>query len=142
MSDIDKEFERIILETEKYITEKLFIIGEMCVSYAKSNHTYLDDTGNLTASIGYGVYRNGSRIGGSVFGGPDEGATARAKALDELAKDVKEEWVLIVVAGMYYGIYVEALGYDVISGSKLIAEREAERMMKDLRKQKYKIKVI
>ncbi|MDI9605574.1 MAG: hypothetical protein QM305_09710 [Bacteroidota bacterium] len=66
MLDVDREIDRIVEKSEEFILKKLFTIGEKCVNYARSNHAYLDDTGNLTSSIGYAVYRDGKRIGVSA----------------------------------------------------------------------------
>ncbi|MGI6572903.1 MAG: hypothetical protein ACOX19_05730 [Fermentimonas sp.] len=136
MLDVDREIDRIVEKSEEFILKKLFTIGEKCVNYARSNHAYLDDTGNLTSSIGYAVYRDGKRIGVSAFEsilGAKEGKAAGLDALDRIAEGIGKEWALVVVAGMKYAVYVEAKGYDVLSSSKLVCEMEAKRLMSELK---------
>nr|GFB61037.1 hypothetical protein [Tanacetum cinerariifolium] len=42
------------------IVRELLILAEEGVNIARDQHTYTDQTGNLTASIGYELYVNGS----------------------------------------------------------------------------------
>ena len=88
-----------------------------------------DDTGNLRSSIGfilmyYGtiVYQDFqlSNIGTDKNTGLDLGIAYAEK----LAKDQHAGWAIITVAGMEYASWVEALGYDVITGSTLGAEKK------------------
>ena len=47
----------------------------------------------------------------------DEGVTKGLNLADEAAAQHSNGIVLIVTAGMQYALYVETMGYDVLSGS-------------------------
>ena len=86
---------------------------------------YLDNTGNLRASIGYFVARNGSLVNAKG----DLEATVIAL---EAISDVPKGWVLVVVAGMNYAAAVEANGYNVITSSELYAKSEVPKILQKL----------
>ena len=76
---------------------------------ARSKRTYQDRTGNLRASIGYAVVKNGSAV--------------KQNELNDFGRQKIQEGpssgiYLIVFAGMEYALYVEAKGYDVLTGSR------------------------
>ena len=93
--------------------------GEEIVSTARQTKTYEDRTGNLSASMGYGVYSYGKAysIGGFLDGkGEQEGR----QALADLARQyAHRRYVLLVVAGMEYAAYVERRGYVVLDAAEL-----------------------
>lgn len=83
-----------------------------------------DQTGNLRSSIGFIVMYNGQEVHADFEGSPNgsDKATGLAKGrqyANEVAQDYKEGWAIITVAGMEYASWVEAKGYDVITGSTL-----------------------
>jgi hypothetical protein len=100
-------------------------VGEACVKEAREQHTYTDQTGNLTSSIGYTIVQDGKILSRSVaqkVKDGDEGVKKGQEYLDSLA----EKWgrkgmFLIVSAGMDYAEYVEARGYVVLSSAELKA---------------------
>jgi hypothetical protein len=49
--------------------------------------------------------------------------------INELKEKYNKGFVLIVVAGMDYAVYVEALGRNVLSSSKLLAESMSKRLL-------------
>lgn len=53
----------------------------------------------------------------------NEGVTNGLNLADEAASEHSNGIVLIVTAGMQYALYVEAMGYDVLTGS--IPNRQA-----------------
>lgn len=119
----------------KAITAVLCELGEKCVEEARLMGSYKDRTGNLRSSVGYGVYRDGQQVMVSPFEQVKDGADGSIEGkrlLDKLATKFPSGYVLIVVAGMNYAYYVEARGYNVISSSELLAERELPRMINDL----------
>lgn len=99
-------------------------LGEKLVKYAKDNHNYQDQTGNLTNSIGYAIVRNKEMV---FYGGsdqPGDGADAMLEAAMKYAETLSSDISLIIVAGMDYAAYVEAKGYNVILPAELKAKSE------------------
>jgi len=106
---------------EKATVFQLQYLGEELAKYAKDNHTYTDQTGNLTNSIGYAVVKQGKIV---TYGGeiqPGEGAEEGLKVAQQMAAKLPNSFSLIIVAGMNYAAYVEAKGYDVILPAQLKA---------------------
>ena len=106
---------------EKATVFQLQYLGEELAKYAKDNHTYTDQTGNLTNSIGYAVVKQGKIV---TYGGeiqPGEGAEEGLKVAQQMAAKLTNSFSLIIVAGMNYAAYVEAKGYDVILPAQLKA---------------------
>lgn len=107
-------------------------VGESCVKEAREHHSYTDQTGNLTSSIGYTIVKDGKIITKSVpqkVKNGSDGVQKGQEYLDSLA----EKWgrkgmYLIVSAGMDYAEYVEARGYVVLSS----AELKAPNLLRDI----------
>lgn len=107
-------------------------LGESLVKYAKQQRNYTDQTGNLTNSIGYVVVKNGKPIS---FGGLDQsgdGKDAGYKLAMDMAAKTTSSFSLIIVAGMNYAAYVEAMGYNVILPAELKAKTDFPATMKRL----------
>lgn len=85
-SDVDQFFDDGEWEVEKAMID----VGDEAVKDAKANHTYQNRTGNLEASNGYDVDKDGLTL--------------------ENTAD--------------YASYVEAKGFDVLSGPALRAEKK------------------
>lgn len=85
-SDVDQFFNDGEWEVEKAMID----VGDEAVKDAKANHTYQNRTGNLEASNGYDVDKDGLTL--------------------ENTAD--------------YASYVEAKGFDVLSGAALRAEKK------------------
>jgi len=88
-----------------------------------------DDTGNLRSSIGFILMYYGQIVYQDFqlsSGGTDKktGLDAGLAYAEKLGRDFPEGWAIITVAGMEYASWVEALGYDVITGSTLGAEKK------------------
>lgn len=121
---------RDVVERVRNITiEALADAGERAVSLCKSSKTYKDDTGSLTASIGFGVVKDGNlvRVGG--FGGGTGGSRGMA-FLDSVRGDVRDG--LIIVAGMEYALYVERKGYVVLDGGTLRVAQDIANYLRDV----------
>ena len=106
---------------EKATVFMLQYMGEELAKYAKDQHNYQDQTGNLTNSIGYAVVKQGKIV---TYGGeiqPGEGAEEGLKVAQQMAAKLPNSFSLIIVAGMNYAAYVEAKGYDVILPAQLKA---------------------
>lgn len=110
------------MRVEQAFVMLLKMLGEELVKYAKEQHNYTDRTGNLTNSIGYAIVkrRNILYYGGSDQ--PGEGVDAMLKTAVEFAAGLSADYSLIVVAGMNYAAYVEAVGYNVILPAELRAK--------------------
>jgi hypothetical protein len=112
-------------------------IGEQCIIESRNSGKYVDRTGNLRSSIGYVVMNNGKvvRKGGGETG-TEEGKESAQAFLVELADKVRAYFpggiILIVVAGMNYATYVEALGLNVLASGKLLAEKLVPEMLEKL----------
>ena len=110
-----QEYEEKAIQTAQFI-------GEQFVNKARSTRTYQDRTGNLRSSIGYIIVLNG-RVVEQNFQVANRGTdknTGKRQAIsfaEELAGRYPSGLILIGVAGMEYAAYVEAKGYDVITGS-------------------------
>jgi hypothetical protein len=105
--------------------EVLSYIGIESVKFAKKNHTYQDQSGSLTSSIGYAIIVDGSIDKASMM------AEESATLVEELSKQYTKGMVLVVVAGMEYAAAVESKGYDVITGSSMFANTELLPFMKE-----------
>lgn len=92
-----------------------------------------DQTGNLRASIGYIVLFNGVQLVEDFTGVADGIKQGREVAAKEGASYPKG-FVLVIVAGMEYATYVEDLGYDVISGSTMLAGKLMSRVQDNVKK--------
>ena len=131
-----KAFEEYINQTKEeyfplYIINELSKMGEVFMKDARTKTvgTFVNRTTRLRNSIGYVVSRDGV-VKHSDFDsyGISGEASAEGRALGlqyatELAQQT-QGYALICVAGADYGLYVEAKGYDVITGSVLTLTQE------------------
>lgn len=109
---------------EKATVVMLKCLGEELVRYAKENHNYQDQTGNLTNSIGYAVVKQGKILTYGWGNQPGEGAAEGMKVATQMAATLPNTFSLIIVAGMNYAAYVEAKGYNVILPAQLKAMKD------------------
>lgn len=128
-----------LLRIEAAIISQLQYMGEECVNYARSRPAeigFKDVTGNLRSSMGYTVYNNGNKVVGKfeTVGSGLDGTTEGQRVADKVAKGYKSGFVLVVVAGMNYAVYVESLGRDVLSGAAMLAEKKLPDLLKQLTK--------
>lgn len=114
--DIDGRINRFTVSIEQRIIWTLAMVGENFVNDARSLRTYKDQTGNLRSSIGYIIARDGNIIQEDIEG-KAEGKSQAKKIAEEVLRENKKGFVLIVIAGMEYAAAVESKGYDVITGS-------------------------
>ena len=103
------------------------------VERARASKTYQDQTGNLTASIGYGVIKSGQIISSGGFGGGEGGARGRAALETHAAEIGRGKYGLIIVAGMEYASYVEKRdNKTVLAQGEVEARRLVEQMIREL----------
>lgn len=96
-----------------------------------------DDTGNLRSSIGFIILYDGQIVHTDFEESPrgTDKATGKidgTKYAEKLGEDYKSGWAIITVAGMEYAGWVEALGYDVITGSTLGAEAKLKQAFQNV----------
>lgn len=129
-----------IQRMDELILANLNRVGLEFVRNARTKADFTDRTGNLRSSIGYVILKNGQVVD-SNFEDSSQGtdkATGKAKGFDYAMANVEANigYVLIVVAGMEYAVYVESMGYDVITGSSMTAEDELKELFDRLGKMK------
>lgn len=93
-----------------------------------------DQTGNLRSSVGCCVARKGSVVTesgfGTVLGGAEGSDTGKGLAYQLAHEYSQYPYVLIVVAGMKYSVYVEAArGKVVLAGGQLWAENNIGKIL-------------
>jgi hypothetical protein len=118
-ASVEKQLIQWAAQNERKFILALSYLGEEFVNRARLINTYLDQTGNLRSSIGYVIAKDGKilRRNYDQVGDANEGVTKGMNLADEAAAEHPNGIVLIVTAGMQYALYVEAMGYDVLSGS-------------------------
>ncbi|MCC8153703.1 MAG: hypothetical protein LIP01_05480 [Tannerellaceae bacterium] len=136
--NIDKYIKQEIKRREKVIINIFRYVGERCVIEGRTNGNYTDRTGNLRSSIGYVIVKDGRIVHTSSFPQLKDGTDGMVqgeKYAKSLAKQYSKGIVLIVVAGMKYAAFVEALeNFNVLSSAELLAKRLLPKMLKELDK--------
>lgn len=135
---IGAEIERIDMLTIRALS----YLGEQCITKARdrsSEESWVDQTGNLRSSVGYVISHNGKIVQYSGFQqvkNGSEGSNAGKEFAAELIKKYSKGYALVVVAGMNYAEYVEAMdNKDVLATPELFARNELPKMMQKLAKQ-------
>lgn len=120
----------------------LAYLGEKCVIEARDRspeESWFDQTGNLRSSVGYIIAHNGKIVQYSGFQqvkNGSEGSKTGKEFATELIKKYSTGYALIVVAGMNYAEYVEAMDNKVVLASaELFARKELPSMMRKLKTQ-------
>lgn len=142
-SELSKYFAQQMQRINSALLMELQNVGEMCVNHAReidASSGFMDQTGNLRASIGYVIYANGKPIRSNFkdHQGPDGNNGEGKRSGEALAKEVAGQYskglVLVVVAGMEYAHYVEAMNRDVLSSAEHLADKLVPSMLKKLSK--------
>lgn len=101
--------------------------------------SWYDQTGNLRSSVGYVIAHNKNIIQYSTFNQVKQGSEGVKTGKDlakELAKRYSNNYVLIVVAGMNYAEFVEAMdNKDVLASTELWAREQVPLMLEKLKRQ-------
>jgi hypothetical protein len=100
------------------ILEALDMACKQAMTFAKNVDTYKDQTGNLRSSIGYVLYQDGKEVKRNFYG-TGQGSSEGGRIGENKAKAHSQNKAIVgvLVAGMKYAAYVEAMGYDVITGA-------------------------
>ena len=133
-----RETERV----ERLTIRALSKLGEQCVTKIRDragDKSWYDQTGNLRSSVGYVIAHNKNIIQYSTFNQVKQGSEGVKTGKDlakELAKRYSNNYVLIVVAGMNYAEFVEAMdNKDVLASTELWAREQVPLMLEKLKKQ-------
>ena len=117
-------------------------LGEQCVTKIRDragDKSWYDQTGNLRSSVGYVIAHNKNIIQYSTFNQVKQGSEGVKTGKDlakELAKRYSNNYVLIVVAGMNYAEFVEAMdNKDVLASTELWAREKVPLMLEKLKRQ-------
>lgn len=133
-----REAERV----ERLTIRALSKLGEQCVTKIRDragDKSWYDQTGNLRSSVGYVIAHNKNIIQCSTFNQVNQGSEGVKTGKDlakELAKRYSNNYVLIVVAGMNYAEFVEAMdNKDVLASTELWAREQVPLMLEKLKRQ-------
>ena len=133
-----REAERV----ERLTIRALSKLGEQCVTKIRDragDKSWYDQTGNLRSSVGYVIAHNKNIIQYSTFNQVNKGSEGVKTGKDlakELAKRYSNNYVLIVVAGMNYAEFVEAMdNKDVLASTELWAREQVPLMLEKLKRQ-------
>ena len=133
-TEIDAYFKAETERIERVVLNVLNRVGMRCVTEARDNGSYLDDTGNLRSSIGYAILRNGLIENISSFEQVKQGVKGKRQGsefINELARQYSSGIVLIVVAGMEYAAYVETRR-NVLTSAELLANQLVPSLLRQL----------
>lgn len=137
-ADVAKKFDVLLDFIQDETVRALQYVGEQAVTYARSipdpdhgGNGFKDHTANLRSSIGYAVYYNGEQITGSYEGTP-EGTQQGQNLANKAARNTKG-FALVVTAGMYYAVYVESKGRDVLSSAEQKAAQWLQTQLDDIK---------
>jgi hypothetical protein len=134
-SELDAYIDASLEKARQVIINIFAYVGESCVTEARDNGSYIDQTGNLRSSIGYAVVVDGQIVRSKVSEQVKDGVAGKGEAtafLSRLASEHKTGICLIVVAGMNYAVYVEGRGKNVLTSAKLLADRLVPQMLEQL----------
>lgn len=133
-----RETERVERLTIRALSE----LGEQCVTKIRDragDKSWYNQTGNLRSSVGYVIAHNKNIIQYSTFNQVKQGSEGVKTGKDlakELAKRYSNNYVLIVVAGMNYAEFVEAMdNKDVLASTELWAREKVPLMLEKLKRQ-------
>ena len=137
--EIEKFFSRVIAVTKNELDYLAFEIITDARNKTKAIGGFDDDSGNLWSSIGFILMYDGEVLHEDFKEsnqGSDRatGVEVGRKMAGDIAKENPEGWAIVIVAGMNYASWVEAKGYDVISGSTLIPEARLAQVLKNIEK--------
>ena len=142
MSEISAVIQNKTQRVEMLTIRALSYLGELCVIEARNRPkeiSWVDRTGNLRSSVGYIIAKGGKIIKYSDFQqvkAGSEGVDEGKKFAEMLAKQSLSSYVLVVVAGMNYAEYVEAMeNKNVLASAELYARKELPTIMEKLKRQ-------
>ncbi len=133
LADLDKFMKQELEKSRQEMLQLLDIAGEIAVKNQTLQHKYLNQTGNLSSSIGYIILDDGKVVGGGGFETTktgEQGVQQGERFINSLISGNNRGLVLIVVAGMEYAVYVENMALDVLTTAELVAETTVKKLLK------------
>lgn len=133
-----KNFDAFIDQIEVQQIKRLQMLGEKCVTEARLNKGYMMQTGALTSSTGYTIFKDGVALHeyfAAADGATGNGGSIGVQKGKELAENVGSQTTgicLVCVAGMNYALYVESKGLNVLASAEKLAESELPKMLQKL----------
>ena len=134
---IDQFFRQALQIVHDEIDRALTYLGEECVIRIRdrsASESWIDQAGNLRSSIGYAIYDYGKKYIESAFAvvlKGSKGASEGKKMVNELASQYASVYALVVVAGMNYAEYVEAIdSKDVLASTESWARNKVNDWLK------------
>lgn len=129
LEGIQKQHEIIVNNIVAMLEDTLKQAAIKLVNLAKGKEglgvrDFTDRSHNLRSSIGYVLYKDGEKISSYFEGKGEEGTEKGENYAADVAGKYPEGYVLVLAAGMHYAAYVEAKGYDVITGASLKMDDE------------------
>lgn len=139
IGEVDMYFEEESRDIDTDAIELLSRLGDGCLKESREKSqidTFIDHSGDLRSSIGCAIAHNGNivKILGFdvVLNGHNGAAKGKALAI-EIAKQHSDEYVLAVVAGEDYAVFVEALeNKAVITDAELFVVQELPSLLNQL----------
>jgi len=136
-ANVIRAIQNQVAKADEMTLEVLKYAGETFVKNARENRQFQDDTGNLQSSIGYVIVKDRKIVFKALRGigkSPTSKGTEAAERLAEaIMINLPKGFSLIGLAGMEYGIYVEAMGIDVITGSIPETQRLLKQIFKEIK---------
>lgn len=117
-----------IVALDKRTMDMLIYVGEAATTEARRHHSYKDQTGNLSSSMGYAIKNTTGKTSVGKFkklkpeskDGPIKGKELAEAKLKNVKTDPKA-YTLVIVAGMHYAKKVSAR-YNVLQSSQRVAK--------------------
>lgn len=131
LNQVYQKINQFAEQKKAHVVMMLSYPGEVFVNSARNTRTYRDHTRNLRGSIAYAIVFNGD-IQKKNLSGTAEGTEKAMELIGEVKSNEKEVAELIGVAGMEYATCVESRGYDVITGSIPVANKELKKIKEAL----------
>ena len=142
MSSFRVKMEKMTEAAENAIISRLTEVGLECISEARNNPGYTDQSGNLRSSIGFCIVKDGQIVEQQIVPMVKKGVDGKKAAEDTLARLASSQTsgiCLIVVAGMNYAVYVEFgtkrnnyTPRNVLTSAKLLADRLVPQKLEEL----------
>lgn len=138
-ADIRAMINERIERRKQALLVRLFYIAEKCLNNARKSHKYKVQTGNLTSSINYCIINNGEIVKAGEWKatpGTENGKKGMEKGMEYLRQmadaQPQDGITFLMVAGMPYARYVEAMSLDVLETSEDMAARKIKVMIQKL----------
>ena len=140
IEDVAKAFDKLLYFIDTETVRILHYIGEKAVEHARSikppdegGQGFKDQSGNLRSSIGFAVYYNGHQIEASYTGDKPTGVRTGQALADKVGSQTSG-YAIVVTAGMYYAVYVESKGRDVLTSAESRAQEWLKEELDDMTK--------